>query len=331
LASDPRKRRPTGGAFAFGAAPPYVAPIVRALPRLTDTRGVLWLSPIAGLVAAGALAGSAQASVTIGHVLGAGVPVPLYCFPTCTLRQASLVPEDGLSTDGLTSPVNGVVTDIGMNVVAANQDGNLTIRLRVLRGRAGVATSPPATLVDADGIQHFKTSLPIAIGDGIGLDTLPSSVPGNIGIARGTSTLRSTVEMFSPPLLDGKPEQSPQVSVGGVLDMDAVLEPTNTVTFGRVAADRKKGTATVSVTVPNPGTLVVGGAGVRPSTRTLKAPGAVVLKVAPAGTSLKALSKRGKVSLAVKVTFTPTGGAAKTASKTLTLQKTPKKQKKQQR
>jgi hypothetical protein len=100
-----------------------------------------------------------------------------------------------------------------------------------------------------------------------------------------------------------------------------VIEPTNTFTFGKVTPNRSKGTATVSVTVPNPGKLVVGGAGVKPASKTVKAPGAVVLKVAPTGKRLKTLNKRGKVSLPVKVAFVPTGGTAKSASTTLQLQK----------
>jgi hypothetical protein len=82
---------------------------------------------IAGLLAVFSVATPAQGSVTIGHVLGTGTAAPLQCFPTCTLRQASLAPEDGLASSGFTSPANGVVTSVGINVVAANQAGNLTI------------------------------------------------------------------------------------------------------------------------------------------------------------------------------------------------------------
>src|SRR6185503_2892241 len=116
------------------------------------TRGARWFLPTAGLLAAFSVASPAQGSVTIGHVLGTGTPAPLNCFPTCTLRQASLAPEDGVASAGFTSPANGTVTSFGINVVAANQAGNLTIRLRVLRGRTGVASSAPLTLVDADGV-----------------------------------------------------------------------------------------------------------------------------------------------------------------------------------
>jgi hypothetical protein len=214
-----------------------------------------------------------------------------------------------------------VVASVGVSVVASNQSGDLTVRLRVLRGPAGVATSDPVTLVDADGVQTFATELPIAAGDGIGIDTLPIAPPGSIGIARGTAAGNSVVELFSPPLLDGGPQQSPQASPGGVLDMNAVVEPTNAFAFGKVAPNKNKGTATVSVNVPNAGALVVGGNGVKRASQTVTAPGVVKLRIGAKGKQLRTLNKTGKVKVAAKVTFTPTGGDPKARSKQLSLKK----------
>jgi hypothetical protein len=272
--------------------------------------------PIAALAAAA----PAQGSVTIGHVLGTGTPGPIACFPTCTLRQVALAPEDGRATAGLTSPVNGVVTRFGFGVVEANQAGDLTIRLRVLRGQAGVASSEPLTLRDADGIQTFESELPIAIGDGIGLDTLPSALPGSIGIGRGSAALNSVAEVFTPPLLDGGPSQTPNSTGPGVLDMNAVIEPTNTFSFSQVAADGK-GTATVSVKVPNAGALVVAGKGVKRARKSATAPGVVPLKVRATGKARRKLASSSRVKVTAKVTFTPTGGDARSRSKRLTLKR----------
>ena len=289
--------------------------------KRTHIRGVRWLLSSVGLLAAFSVASPAQGSVTIGHVLGTGTPAPLFCFPTCTLRQASLAPEDGLSTAGLTSPTNGVVTSFGISVVAANQDGNLTFRLRVLRGQTGAASSDPLTLVDADGVQTFATELPIVAGDGIGIDTLPIAPPGGIGIGRATAAGNSVLELFSPPLLDGGAQQSPQASTGGVLDINAVIEPTNTFAFGKVAGNKSNGTTTVSVTVPNAGALVVGGKGVKRASKSVTAPGVVKLKIGAKGKKLRTLNETGKVKVAAKVTFTPTGGDSKARSKQLSLNK----------
>ena len=265
----------------------YRCRAVQSVRKRTHSRAVRRLLPIVALSAvAFSVASPAQGSVTIGHVLGTGPPAPVFCFPTCTLRQATLAPEDGLATAGLTSPTNGVVTNFGISVVASNQSGDLTIRLRVLRGRTGAGSSEPLTLLDADGVQTFATELPIAVGDGIGLDTLPTSSPGSIGIARGTAAGNSVIELFSPPLLDGGAEQSPQGAPGGVLDMNAVIEPTNTFSFGKVTRNTDKGNATVSVDVPNAGELVVAGKGVKRATKSATAPGVVKLKVRAKGKKL---------------------------------------------
>jgi hypothetical protein len=280
---------------------------------------VRWLAAVVGLLAAAAVPTPAQGSVTIGHVLGTGPPGPLFCFPACTFRQASLAPEDGRASDGLLSPVNGVVTSFGVSVVAANQDSDLTVRLRVLRGQAGAGSSPPVILRDADGIQTFPTQLPISVGDGIGIDSLPAAAPGNIGIGRGTAAGNSVLQFFSPPLLDGGSQQSPQASAGGVLDMNAVIQPTNDLNFGKVARNKKKGTARLSVNVPNAGALVIGGKGVKGGRGATSAAGVVNLTIKAKGKTRKKLNQAGKASVAPKVTFTPTGGDANSESRKLRL------------
>jgi hypothetical protein len=254
-------------------------------------------------------------------VLGTGQPAPITCFPTCTLRQATLAPEDGLETAGLTAPVNGTVTSVGVNVVASLQSADLTVRLRVLQGRTGVASSDPVTLRDADGIQTFQTDMPITVGDVIGIDTLPASPPGRIGIGRFTAAGNSTVEFFSPPLLDGGPVQNPQASTGGVLDINAVIEPSNSFQFGSVTKNTSKGTAKIPVDASNTGTLKVAGNGVKKASKDVDGPGTVKVKVAAKGDQLKTLNKKGKVQVKAKVTFTPTGGDPRTKTKTVTLKK----------
>jgi hypothetical protein len=81
------------------------------------------------------------------------------------------------------------------------------------------------------------------------------------------------IELFSPPLLDAGPEQSAQGAPGGVLDMNAVIEPTSTFGFGKVVRNRDKGNATLSVDVPNAGALVVAGKGVKRAPRPPPRPG----------------------------------------------------------
>jgi hypothetical protein len=99
--------------------------------------------------------------------------------------------------------------------------------------------------------------------------------------------------------------------------------PSNKVTLGKVKLNKAKGTAALTVTVPGPGKLVLGGKGVKKATRAVAAKGKVTLTVKASGKALKKLNETGAVGLKAKVTFTPTGGSAGAAFKSLTLKKQP--------
>lgn len=93
--------------------------------------------------------------------------------------------------------------------------------------------------------------------------------------------------------------------------------PINTFTIGRLRLNRKKGTGKLTVTVPNPGKLVIDDAprrkGSRPNklkkgTKAAVAAGKVVLPVKPSGKGRKSLLKKLKLAFRAQVSFTPTGG-----------------------
>jgi hypothetical protein len=104
----------------------------------------------------------------------------------------------------------------------------------------------------------------------------------------------------------------------------------NDFTIASIARNKKKGTATVTVNLPDPGELIGSGKGVKASSAR-----AVTSKSAPAGPAqlvIKAKGKKkrklattGKVKLSVAITFTPTGGKAKTVSLKVKLKKKHKK------
>ncbi len=107
----------------------------------------------------------------------------------------------------------------------------------------------------------------------------------------------------------------------------AVVAPTNTFTLGQITRNKKKGTASLTATGPNPGDLSGSGKGVK----VASAAGAVISKsvgVGPAQLSIKAKGKKkrklnqtGKVKLNVAVTYTPTGGEPSTQSIKVKLKK----------
>ena len=92
----------------------------------------------------------------------------------------------------------------------------------------------------------------------------------------------------------------------------------NRFSFGKPKLNRKLGTAKLPVTIPGPGTLVLGGEGVVGQKKTLTAAGTVNLLVKAKGKK-KDLLATGKVKVNVKVTYVPTGGTANGKNRTLVL------------
>jgi hypothetical protein len=83
-----------------------------------------------------------------------------------------------------------------------------------------------------------------------------------------------------------------------------------TVRFGALRRNRKKGTATLPVTVPVGGTLTAGGKGVKPFGATVAESGTVDLPVRPRGAKKRALKARGKAKVSETVSFTTVCGAS---------------------
>jgi hypothetical protein len=106
--------------------------------------------------------------------------------------------------------------------------------------------------------------------------------------------------------------------------------PSNDIGFGKVKLNLSRGTATLPVQVPGPGTLALGGSGIvkqgplqtlRPQDKAVASASRVVLKIRAKGRKKKWLASRGRVTLAARVTFTPTGGTPNTEVKRVKLRK----------
>jgi hypothetical protein len=109
--------------------------------------------------------------------------------------------------------------------------------------------------------------------------------------------------------------------------------PSNLFTKGKVTLNKKNGTATLAVSVPDAGTLTATDAHskvamasfARTTTKPKKKPvyvksatvsstgaGTVNVPIVPTAAAKKILAKKGKLSVGVKLTFAPTGGSAAT-------------------
>jgi hypothetical protein len=85
------------------------------------------------------------------------------------------------------------------------------------------------------------------------------------------------------------------------------------------------GTSTVTLNVSAPGTVKVSGKGVKPSSIKVSAAGDVKVKVALTPAEKKLLNKKGKVTLKVTITYTPTGGSPITKTVKIVVKKKGKK------
>ncbi|HMC51060.1 MAG TPA: hypothetical protein VKH20_10490 [Solirubrobacterales bacterium] len=100
-------------------------------------------------------------------------------------------------------------------------------------------------------------------------------------------------------------------------------KPSNHFSFGKLKLNKKKGTATLVVTVPGAGSLALGGKGVKKAIVKAKGPGKVTLPIEAVAKAKKKLDELGKIKLLPKVTFTPLGGDANAESTKATLTKLP--------
>ena len=104
------------------------------------------------------------------------------------------------------------------------------------------------------------------------------------------------------------------------------VEPSNSFIVGAVTRNKKKGTAILSINVPNPGELTGSGKGVRVASaavtsKTVAAPGEVELTVSARGKKKRKLNETGKVKVTPTITYTPTGGASSTQTRKVKLRK----------
>jgi hypothetical protein len=100
-------------------------------------------------------------------------------------------------------------------------------------------------------------------------------------------------------------------------DIGAVeLQPASSLSLGKPKLNKKKGQASVAVTIPTPsaGTVALTGKGLKKQTASLTGQGSLTLKIVPTGGVARGLRRKGKARVSCEVIYSPTGNAA--ASKT---------------
>ncbi len=285
---------------------------------------VMKRSPLAAVlvmlsVAAGA--SHAVAAVTIGQIGpppmgsgGCGNGLDLI-QPTVSSGKAYVVPGTG----GVTSWTLTSWTTLGGG-------GPEQRALKIFRKIAApdayevVAHDGPRALTPGGTAGNtFPTSLRVMAGDVLGLHM---TTIGPCAIDVTDSFLLATTD-----LADGQ-STSGFSPVTGRLEVEAVVTPTSDFSRSGLRRNKKKGTATLTFDVPNPGKLTASGNGVKAASSTQAvaskkvSAGPAQLLIEAKGKKKRKLNETGKVKLSVAITYTPTGGEPSSQSVKVNLKKT---------
>jgi virginiamycin B lyase len=113
-----------------------------------------------------------------------------------------------------------------------------------------------------------------------------------------------SVEVASPPPPPPPPPPAP---------------PSNDFAFGNLERNERRGTAKLTVEVPGPGALELGGKRVKAASEQPDASGDVALPIKARGKAKKRLRRDGREEVTVQVTYTPAGGESNTEDKPVKL------------
>jgi hypothetical protein len=261
--------------------------------------------------------GPAAATITIGSDLTESAATqPSACPPYATSCTSMLVRAKQGNLYPPASPADGTVVSFGIKSGGA---GTVTFRLLRLDTAiaakvllvGGVGTGPTVGLPGA-GTFQFPTSLPIEAGDSLGIDSSGSTAYGACqnGPGGGESW------RFGSSIPEGGWLQPAQSSGGCELLVDAVVEPSASVVFGKGTVTRK-GRTLLSLRLPGPGELTLSGGEIRTATRTIDRAGKSSVPVRLKATARRRLASTGRARVEVSETFAPSGGVPASESATV--------------
>jgi hypothetical protein len=259
----------------------------------------------------------ARAAVTIGSNL-ARVPNSAANYsPRPTFSNVSLA-SSRRASGGLSSPVTGTIVRWRIRVGDSTRVTNLRIIRPLGRGLfTGAGTSPSVT-PPIHATTSYGAQLPIQIGDYIGLDCCDADFfePDAEFFVTGNAAVRNE---WQPGLANGGQGRAPLRTNPYEIALNAEINPTSTFTLGAITHNKKTGTATVAVKVPNPGELTGSGRSVRVAnaavtSKQVRAPGTVRLLIKARGKKKRKLNSTGKVKVRPEITYIPTGGGVNTHS-----------------
>jgi hypothetical protein len=285
----------------------------------------VWL--LTGLVVlwAAVATSSASAAVTLGQV-PATTP-PAACSTQRDTAQQTVSSGNSYvfpATDGI---VSWTVTSWS---TFASSDPGQSFALKVFRQNAGMNYA----VVGHDGphdltsgvLNRFTASVTAKPGDVLGLNSGPNPADDACNFIPAPGMDAALLRQGD--LADGQSgDFGTSTPTGWHVNITATATPTSQFSFGALTRNRRKGTATLAVNLPNPGEFVLSGKGLRSASGARAAvvasgPGTVSVLIKAKGKKLSKLNQTGKAKVKVRFTFTPTGGDPRTESRKLKLKKT---------
>ena len=286
--------------------------LVRASARTTNRSPALRRVAALALVSAVvlAIAPGAGASVVIGQ-LPPGPP-----SPNCTTSGVDYLQPSITAGNLYVARQAGTITSWTTNSFGAGATYVLKVFRRTTDPDAFQVTTHSAPHTLSAGLNTVPVSLPVKSGDMLGYNE--SGPPNSCAFTEPGDNVLMRVGNLS----DGAAGTfTPQSDVR--LNLTAVLVPDNGFTLGGITRDRKRGTATITVTTSNPGLVTMAGKGLKKhGSRTLAVAGPLSFPVAAVGRTKRRLQRKGRVRLPLTVTFFPTGGDPSSQTIHLKLQKT---------
>jgi hypothetical protein len=283
--------------------------------RRTGVRAAIGATVAAALFAA---ASPASGAITLGQV---GDPTGSDCGGGFDFLEITVG-----TGNSYTVPGKGTITSWTMfGALPAGQQATFKVFRKVAEpsryqvvGHAG----PQTLTVGGTANNTFPADIPVKAGDVLGYHGFTDhgscglpGVPGTFGQQPGD-------------LADGQSLDFPGVD-GSALNLEATFVPDNSFKLASTTRNKKKGTATLSYDLPNPGTLRAKGSGAKVSftstgpiggVRSPDSPSSLLL-IKATGAKRRTLNETGKVKLKLAVTYTPTGGDPKTIQQKLKLKK----------
>ena len=182
---------------------------------------------------------------------------------------------------------------------------------------------------------NFSYTAPGTNGNQTAPPLFVNSAAGNLHELAGSPTIDAGIAdpLMGATDLEGAPRSQPSC-LGGAPTPDigayefvptiacpqpASQRPSNLFRFGKLKRNKKKGTATLAILVPGPGTLTLSGKGLARQHASPHGVETVKLAVKGKGKAKKTLSRSGTAKVKLKVTFTPTGGDPNTKAKAVKL------------